>query len=294
MDLQTLSPTADHPLHFKAFIHQLVQKFKPLQICNISNNNHNEHINDQFKEKNVTLYCDCCLLSVNQSNTNIDHEVQNFATKNYNHGRIIILSHGKETIEENTIANHCFYITVCSTPKLICNDNGNHFTPIEAAIKASEHFNHRMTLADAFLTEAHQCISTEQPKLCAFMLYQAAEQSCIALLRIYLGSRSEIRSLLYLLRLCCCFSRAPLEMFLSGSPDDQRIFEILLKSYSTVCYKDNFKISKDDSCLLYNKVTAFVTLAKVMCEEFIAQLTQRPIRHREFVKPAVRPVRNQF
>lgn len=294
MELQTLSSIDDHTFYFKAFIHQLVQTFKPLQICNTFKNTNNEGINNHFKETNVTLYCNCCLLSVSQSNTHIDHEVQNFANKNYEHGRITILSHGKENIEQDTIAGNRFFITVCCTPKLMCSNNGNCFTPIEAAIKASEHFNHRMTLADGFLTEAKECISTEQPNLCVFMLYQAAEQSCIALLRIHLGSRSEIRGLLYLLRLCCCFSPAPLEMFLSGSPDDERIFEILLKSYSVVRCKNTFKISTDDSCLLYNKVTAFVTLAKVMCEDFIAQLTQRTIQHSEFVKPTVPPVRHQF
>ncbi|WEK20020.1 MAG: HEPN domain-containing protein [Candidatus Pedobacter colombiensis] len=191
------------------------------------------------------------------------------------------------------MANNRFFITVCSTATLIYSHNGmttfdfpNRFIPTEAAIKARAHFNHRMILADGFLTGAHECIITEQHNVCVFMLHQVVEQTCIALIRVHLAYRSDIHNLHRLLRLCCCFSDAPIKMFLSGSPDDERLFEILLKSYSAARYKDTFNVSEDDSWLLYNKVTEFVALAKVMCEENIAQLAQQAMRYNEFVNPA--------
>ncbi|SDL19888.1 HEPN domain-containing protein [Pedobacter sp. ok626] len=293
MELQTLSPTEDHAIYFREFIHQLVQKFKPLQIFSFFKHAYSQDDEGCFKEKSDTFHCNYCLLLVTESNTRIDHEVQDFTNGNYKQGVITILCHAKEAIEEAIIANNRFFITVCSTAKLIYSHNGlttfdfsNRFIPTEAAIKARKHFDHRMTLADGFLTGAHECIITEQHNVCAFMLHQAVEQTCIALIRVHLAYRAEMHNLRRLLHLCSCFSNAPIKMFLSGSPDDERLFEVLLKSYSGARYKDTFNISEDDSWLLYNKIMEFVALAKVMCEEKITQLTQQAMRYNEFANPA--------
>lgn len=293
MELQTLSPTEDHAIYFREFIHQLVQKFKPLQIFSFFKHSYAQDDEGCFKEKATSFQCNYCLLLVTESNKRIEHEIQDFANGNYKHGIITILSHGKETIEEAIMANNRFFITVSSTAQLIYSHNGmttfdfsNRFIPIGAAIKAREHFDHRITLADGFLTGAHECIITEQHNVCVFMLHQVVEQTCIALIRVHLAYRSDIHNLYCLLRLCCCFSDAPIKMFLSGSPDDERLFEILVKSYSAARYKDTFNVSEDDSWLLYNKIIEFVTLAKVMCEEKIAQLTQQAMLYNEFVNLA--------
>ncbi|TCC99173.1 HEPN domain-containing protein [Pedobacter hiemivivus] len=293
MELQILSPAENHAIYFRAFIDQLVQKFKPLQIFSFSKDSYTQDDQGCFKEKSTTFHCDYCLLLVTESNTRIDHEVQDFTNGNYKHGVITILCHAKHAIEEAIIANNRFFITVCSTAKLIYSHNGmttfdfsNRFIPTEAAIKARKHFDHRMTLADGFLTGAHECIINEQHNVCVFMLHQAVEQTCIALIRVHLAYRAEMHNLRRLLHLCSCFSNAPIKMFLSGSPDDERLFEVLLKSYSGARYKDTFNISEDDSWLLYNKVVAFVTLAKVMCEEKIAQLAQQAMLYNEFANPA--------
>ena len=103
---------------------------------------------------------------------------------------------------------------------------------------------------------------------------------------VHLAYRAEMHNLRRLLHLCSCFSNAPIKMFLSGSPDDERLFEVLLKSYSGARYKDTFNISEDDSWLLYNKIIAFVALAKIMCEEKIAQLRLQAMLYNEFANPA--------
>ena len=113
------------------------------------------------------------------------------------------------------------------------------------------------------------------------MLHQVVEQACIALIRVYLAYRSEIHNLRRLLCLCSSFSHEPIKTFLSGSPEDERLFEILLKSYSGARYKETFIVLADDARVLYNKTLAFVTLAKQMCNEKIAQLEQQAIWYKE-------------
>ncbi|SDL79021.1 HEPN domain-containing protein [Pedobacter sp. ok626] len=282
MELQVLSPAEDHAIYFRAFINQLVQKFKPLQIFSFSKNNYTQFDQGCFKETAATFHCNYCLLLVTENNTRIDYEVQDFTNGNYKQGAITILCHGKEVIEEAIKANNRFFITVCSSTTLIYSHDGmtsfdfsSRFIPTESAVKARKHFDHRLILADGFLTGAHECIITEQHNVCVFMLHQVVEQTCIALIRVHLAYRAEIHNLQRLLRLCCSFSNAPIKMFLSGSPDDERLFDVLLKSYSAARYKDTFKVSEDDSWCLYNKVSEFVKLAKAMCEEKIVQLANQ-------------------
>lgn len=279
MELQILSPTEDHRIYFRTFIHQLVQEFKPLQIFSFHKHRYDEADEGCFKEKAATFYCNYCLLLITGSNTRINHAVQDFTNENYRQGIITILCHGKQIVQEAIMANHHFFITVCSTAQLIYSHNGMtafdfspRFIPTESALKAKQHFDHRMTLADGILIGAIECMIKDQYKAGLFMLYQMVEQACIALIRVHLAYRSELYDLHRLLALCCCFSNAPIKIFLSGEPDDERFFELLLKSHSGAKYEDTFEISEDDFLFLLFKTTALVTLTKEMCEKKIAQL----------------------
>lgn len=83
------------------------------------------------------------------------------------------------------------------------------------------------------------------------------------------------------LRLCSTFSYAPIKLFLSGSPEDERLFEILLKSYSGARYKSNFLVLADDAQVLYSKTVVFVALAKQMCNEKIARFEQQAMLYKK-------------
>ncbi|QNK63930.1 HEPN domain-containing protein [Pedobacter sp. PAMC26386] len=119
---------------------------------------------------------------------------------------------------------------------------------------------------------AHECLVNQQYKICIFMLHQALEQSCIVLIRVQIAYRSEFHNLHRLLYLCNSFSNLPGKIFLSNSPEDERLFDVLVKSYSGARYGDHFSVEQGDAHLLYKKIASFVTLAKQMCEEKIVKL----------------------
>lgn len=158
----------------------------------------------------------------------------------------------------------------------------NHFIPTQFGIKALKYFNYYIPLSERFLIDAEACLNKEQYTVCVFMLHQVVEQVCIGLIKVFMDYRSEIHDLHKLLRLCGTFSDAPVKVFLSGSPEDERLFDILLKSYSSTRYKRSLVVLTDDAWALYNKTTAFVALAKDLCIAKITQLEQAAECHREY------------
>ena len=287
MEPQILSAADEHAVYFKEFVKQLVQKFQPLQIFCFAKTTLLEQTQGCFLEHEIKYNCNYCLLLVTENVARIDYEVQDFANAHYRQGLVTIICHSKESINEAIQANSRFYLAVYSGAKMIYSHNGllqteplPLFIPTKAALKAVKHFDHRMPLADGFLAGAAECLNQQQYGICAFLLHQVVEQSCITLIRIHMAYRSEFHNLYRLLRLCTCFSNKPYKLFLS-KPEDERLFDVLAKSYSSARYKDGFSVSADDAQQFYNRVLAFVDLSKTMCREKIAQLEQEAMRHNE-------------
>ncbi|MFF5384320.1 hypothetical protein, partial [Pedobacter suwonensis] len=114
---------------------------------------------------------------------------------------------------------------------------------------------------------------------------QVTEQTCIALIKINTGYLAEFHNLHRLLRLCECFSEKPYHLFLSNA-EDERLFGILLKSYSATRYNDNFTVTKEDSEHLYKKVHTFLLLSVDMCNKKIEQLKIQADYHRQIISEA--------
>ncbi len=98
------------------------------------------------------------------------------------------------------------------------------------------------------------------------------EQCCIGIIRVFLAYRSEVHNLKRLLLLCNAFSDAPYNLFLSGSLEDGRLFEILVKSYSQARYGSTFQVEKQDADALSQKITRFLEMTECMCEDKISKL----------------------
>lgn len=275
-----LSPEAEHAVHFREFIQQLAQKFDPLQIFTFLQNSYTQQLQGCFNDGKHYFRCDYCLLVVTETATRIDYEMQDFANTYYPHGMITIICHGRQSILDAVQQNSRFFIGVLTNGKLLYSRDGlldgnptPLFIPTKGAIKALKHYEHRIPLAEGFLMCASECLEKEQFGICAFMLHQAVEQACICLVRVHIAYRSEFHNLYRLLRLCRCFSEKPFKLFLS-TPEDERLFDIMAKSYSSSRYKDDFTVFRQDAACLYQRVSSFLLLTKEMCNEKIVLLTK--------------------
>ena len=280
MEPSKSSPEAEHAVHFREFIHRLAQKFEPLQIFSFLQNSYTQHSQGCFNNNQGYLKCDHCLLVVTETATRIDYEMQDFANSYYQHGTITVISHGRQSVIDAVQQNSRFFISVLTYGKLLYSKDGlldndpiSAFIPTKGAIKALKHYEHRIPLADGFLMCAAECLEKEQFGICAFMLHQAVEQACICLVRVHIAYRSEFHNLYRLLRLCTCFSEKPFQLFLS-THEDERLFDIMAKSYSGSRYKHNFTVSRQDAERLYQRVASFLLLVKEMCNEKIELLAK--------------------
>ena len=232
-----------------------------------------------FVENTTAYQCHYCLLMVTDTNTRIDHEVQDYANSLYEDGTITILCHGQEAISEAIQKNSRFFISLYSIGKLLYSRDGinvlnltRRYDIADAPIKAYKHYQHRISLAEAFLIGANECLAKEQYTVCTFLLHQVVEQCCIGLIRVFLAYRSEVHNLKRLLLLCNAFSDAPYNLFLSGTKEDSRLFEILVKSYSQARYGNTFQVQKQDANALSEKIARFLEMTESMCEEEISRL----------------------
>jgi len=280
MEPSKLSPEAEHAVHFRKFIHRLAQKFEPLQIFSFLQNSYSQNFQGCFSDNQSHFKYNYCLLVVTEMATRIDYEMQDFANGYYQHGTITVISHGRQSVIDAVQQNSRFFIGVLTYGKLLyCKDGLLDsdpiavFIPTKGALKALKHYEHRMPLADGFLMCASECLEKEKFGICAFMLHQAVEQTCICLMRVHIAYRSEFHNLYRLLRLCQCFSEKPFQLFLS-TLEDERLFDVMAKSYSGSRYKDDFTVSRQDAEHLYQRVASFLLLAKKMCNEKIELLAK--------------------
>lgn len=71
---------------------------------------------------------------------------------------------------------------------------------------------------------------------------------------------------------------------LSGSYEDERLFVILIKSYSEARYGDHFSVESEDAQQLYNRIIDFVDLAKIMCKEKIQKLENEAVSYKRITQ----------
>lgn len=279
MELQFFSAFDSHNTNFKSLIGLIVEKFRPVKIFCFSKRFLTDGMTGTFVD-NTTIYkCHYCLLMVTETNTRIDHEVQDYANGLYEDGTITILCHGQEAISEAIQKNSRFFISLYSIGKLLYSRDGINVLDLtrrydisDAPNKAYKHYQHRIALAEAFLIGASECLAKEQYAVCTFLLHQVVEQCCIGIIRVFLAYRSEVHNLKRLLLLCNAFSDAPYNLFLSGTMEDSRLFEILVKSYSQARYGSTFHVQRQDAYSLSEKIKRFLEMTEGMCEDEISRL----------------------
>lgn len=281
MEPQILATVDEHTSYFRSFIKLLAEKFQPLQIYCISKSFSFNGSAGCFKTEAITRKANYCLLMVTETNTRVDHEVQDYTSHMYEDGDITVLCHGKEAIADAIAKNNRFFITAQSKGNLLFSNDGMgmfwpnlKYHPENAALKAERHFTHHKSLAEGFLDGARTCLTNQQYNVCTFMLHQVVEQSCIGLIRVFLAYRSEVHNLNRLLRLCNCFSDIPYNWFFTGRIYEQRLFDILVKSYSQARYGRSFIVEEIDAKCLYEKVSTFVALANEMCALKISEVNE--------------------
>lgn len=281
MKTPTLSVEFRHGIAFSKLISELTEKFRPLQIFCFYKSSSLEKKLSCFVNEHASSSYEYGLLLVTATATRIDYEVQDYANSHFTEGTITVICHDNQSIWEAVDANSRFFKAVFTGGELLYSHDGllvrpyvQPYNPVNGGRKALKHFNHRMPLAEGFLTGAAQCLAAESYNISVFMLHQTVEQICILLIRVHIAYRSEFHNLNRLLRLCQSFSELPHKMFFE-SAESRRLFEVLSRSYSAARYKDDFSVSRKDAENLFTLIESFVAVAKSMCKKKIEMLEEQ-------------------
>ena len=216
------------------------------------------------------------LLMITTEVTRIEHQVQDFVNGIFESATVTILVHGIDTVSNALQQGSRFFTTVCRDGLYLYSacmpDFSPHFiklNPLTTFTKAEKHYHHRYSMALGFLEAADNCFEKEYFNNTIFMLHQAVEQSCIAMIRVFLSYRSDIHKLSRLLKLCLCFSSEPRTLFPINTTEEQRLFRLLEKSYSDARYRDEYRILRTDAEIVLRQVRSLLELCEQLCTQRI-------------------------
>ncbi len=225
----------------------------------------------EYLKQSYSLYF---LLMITTENTRIEHEVQDYVNTFSEKANITIIVHGLETVKHAIAEGSRFFTAVCRYGMQLYSANGlrlnldyPNLNPATTFSKAQKHFYHRFGMASGFLESAGTSYDNGFYSNCMFELHQAVEQACIAVIRVYMGYRSDMHSLARLINLCRCFSDEPFEVFRRRTEEDKRLFQLLLRSYSDTRYKDDYKIVDHDADELCTQTREFLDQVKKLCNK---------------------------
>ncbi|MXV52462.1 HEPN domain-containing protein [Pedobacter sp. HMF7647] len=225
--------------------------------------------------------CHYFLLLITKENARIEHEVQEFVDHRYRNGKLTILAHGKETVGEGIARGNLFFTSVCrygfqlysSSGLCLCFDYPEENFETNLA-ECSSNAYQRLEMASSFLTAAEKSLYEEHYAACLFLLHQVVEQACLALIRLFMAYRADTHNLSRLLELTECFSESA-AYFPRELPEDQRLFRMLMKSYSDCRYKDAFEINDEDAQSLFKRVSGFFAALKSLCHNRLEDETAK-------------------
>lgn len=277
MELGNVLTLSGEPEQLVNLIELLIEKFKPMKIYCFGKTAKSVSTRGCFHPDHSKQTCHYFLLMVMESPTRNEHEAQDFCNTKFAFGKITILSHSMETIDNCVAKNNRFFISVLNLSQQLYSESGilnlSPEIPFDASQnleKAKKHYNHRIKLAIGFLEGAEACFKNKHFAVSLFMIHQVIEQCTIALVRVNLAYRSDIHHLGRQLDLCSSFSPLPSEVF-RNTKEDIRLFNILLKSYSHARYNDSFDVPPDDADKLLSRAYAFLELTKMLCEAKITE-----------------------
>jgi len=272
-----LSALQTQPLN--AVVAGLVLRYQPVAICCFGyRHSQNLRMNcfdrDANRERSHFF-----LLMVTEGRQRLEHEAQDYLNTHFPDVEITLLVHGEDTVAEQLKTGNWFFSRVLNLAERCYHKDGLLLqTPLpaldEAAVVAAARncFIHRLAMAHGFYKGAQALRQDNYLPNALFLLHQCVEQTCSALIRVFLNYRSDIHNLSRLMKLCLCFTDLPLEVFPQESVADQRLFSLLQRSYSETRYREGFEIERDDYFKLEQRVKSLMDRMEVLCGEWLLGL----------------------
>lgn len=111
-------------------------------------------------------------------------------------------------------------------------------------------------LSRNFLSVATDSAARGWHAVAVFMLHQAVEHACIAIVRVCMGYRPATHNLTRLLRLVENFAAQISDIFPCFTEEERALFNVLQRAYSEARYREVYIVSPEDTAILIRRVNA--------------------------------------
>lgn len=176
---------------------------------------------------------------------------------------IIALVHNITAVNAALKNRNAFFITLYKTGVLLYDNNDVPlFTSFEKPdetdqiLKSMTQWNKWFCQGQQFLKGASYFSSAGWNDLSVFMLHQAVEHTCIALVGACTGYRPATHNLGRLLAMTENFSPHLSAVFPKNTREEMDLFNTLAKAYSDARYSEGFKARSETVIVLIERVTA--------------------------------------
>lgn len=217
------------------------------------------------------------LLFVTQGTERVEHEIQQYINTHCKSFKVTAIAHSFDNVRNAIAQDNRFFVAAFIGGLEMYYDQVTTFdiafpklNPETTLQKAERRYHDHLKMAFGFLYSAINCIRLEDYfGNGVFLLHQAVEQACIALIKVHTGYRIDLHNLFRLLNLCKCFSDKPADIFLSGDTESARLFQLLSESYGNARYKEDFRVTREDAVKILERVDACVNVAENLCLDWL-------------------------
>lgn len=139
------------------------------------------------------------------------------------------------------------------------------FTEIKE--RAQNYFEDKFTQANDFLEDAFSNIGKDKFVHASFHLHQSVENFLRTISLVYILYSPKNHNLDELIRSCKAYTTELCKAFPRNTPEEERLFDLLQRSYIESRYNPDFEITKDDIRALVPKVELLKQIVEKVCRE---------------------------
>ncbi|RZK19585.1 MAG: hypothetical protein EOO43_11645, partial [Flavobacterium sp.] len=166
MENQIIAGMKEHRSTVHNLVQLIAQKFTPLQIFCFNRKVSVTGNAGCFRDQVFSVNGDYNLLMITESNTRVDHEVQDYVNHVYQCGSIAVICHGKQAVSDAIEKQSTFFKMIFHSAELLYSADG--MFQCESFLEArpertlgtiEDRFQHRITLVEGFYNSAELCFT---------------------------------------------------------------------------------------------------------------------------------------
>lgn len=170
-----------------------------------------------------------------------------------------------------------FFSTAFREGYLLYKGDGVEFPMLRAlkdspALKARQDWETFYKDASGYLSGAEFYADTGEFRHAVFLLHQAAERICAAMIRVFTGLHTSTHNLNKLFQYTRLFSLEPSAVFPRNSPEEIELYSLLFKGYSDARYRQSYQIGGNEIRVLLARMQRLHEVAERLCNGKLAAL----------------------